>query len=171
MAESFFALKRIRFFKPDPARDPPSDMMRTPQQLKCIATMVLVPYFRSKLDTWVKRRGGELGTEAAAGFGLANESFSDDEEDDDEQQQQQQQGGIRAGGQHHARVPLGTRLRKIFVRAWPYINGSYEFVLLLYQFLYLVDRTGVSRHTHALTPSPLSSCRCSCIEAHIGSKY
>jgi hypothetical protein len=31
-----------------------------------------------------------------------------------------------------------VRLARAFIKAWPWLNGGYEFAMLLYQFLYMV---------------------------------
>eukprot|EP01052_Picozoa_sp_SAG31_P036644 SAG31_NODE_4607_length_3098_cov_4.930310_2_plen_136_part_00 len=109
---------------------------------------VLVPYLRAKLESWVVRQGGQTGG-AAAGLGLGLQSSdSSDEEDGDALRDEDDVHPMERVGRTRRRRPMHLlgRLKKAFVRSWPYINGGYEFTMLVYQFLYVRSS---SRVTHA----------------------
>jgi hypothetical protein len=68
-AESFFALKRVRYFPPAAlakGREPPSNWLRPVDQLGSLGCMVVGPYVKWKLDAWV---ASQAGTGAAATLG------------------------------------------------------------------------------------------------------
>ena len=66
-AESFFDLKRARYFPPSTnGVKPPPSYMRTSDQWACMLCLVGVPYLKVKIESWVARQGG--GVRAALSF-------------------------------------------------------------------------------------------------------
>ena len=58
-AESFFDLKRARYFPPSTnGVKPPPSYMRTSDQWACMLCLVGVPYLKVKIESWVARQGG-----------------------------------------------------------------------------------------------------------------
>ena len=140
-AESFFGLKRVRHFPPSVAKgkQPPSTWLRPIDQLGSLACMVLGPYIKWKLDAWVAR---QAGTGAAAELGLgALGAESSSEEEEPAQQQLGRRGGGGSVGRRRADGGIARRMKRIFLKFWPYINAAYEGTYFVYQFLYLVERT------------------------------
>ena len=137
-AESFFGLKRVRYFPPSVSegKAPPSTWLRPIDQLGSLACMVLGPYLKWKLDAWVSRQAG-TGAAAELGLGALGAESSSEEEDE--------QAGVAAQlarrGRGVGRGGLLPRMKRLFLKLWPYINAVYEGTYFVYQFLYLVERT------------------------------
>ena len=125
-AESFFGLKRVRYFPPTARGEtPPPNWLRPVDQVGSMFFQLGVPYAKWKIEGWVAAQGG--GTGAAADLGLGDDSSEEEQEDD--------------GAPRQNRRSLGSSLRRMLLRLWPMINFTYEALQFTYQFLYLVERT------------------------------
>eukprot|EP01044_Picomonas_judraskeda_P005253 COSAG03_NODE_489_length_7480_cov_26.899878_1_plen_310_part_00 len=125
-AESFFGLKRVRYFPPTARNEtPPPNWLRPVDQVGSMFFQLGVPYVKWKIEGWVAAQGG--GTGAVADLGLGDDS-SEEEPDS----------GVALRSERRS---FGATLRRAFLRLWPVINFSYEALQFTYQFLYLVERT------------------------------
>jgi hypothetical protein len=133
-AESFFGLKRVRYFPPSARGEtPPPNWLRPIDQVGSMVCQLGVPYVKWKIEGWVAAQGG--GTGAVADLGLAGDDSSEEDEEEDAAGS-----ALATRGQRRSRG-LGATLKKLFLRLWPYLNFSYEAIQFGYQFLYLVERT------------------------------
>ena len=131
-SETFFGLKRVRYFPPSAhGETPPPNWLRPIDKWGSMVSLIGVPYIKWKIEGWVEAQGGGGG--AATALGLGGDDSSEEEEGDD--------AAAAAQGGAARRRGAGSALKRAFLRAWPYLNFSYEAVQFTYQFLYLVERT------------------------------
>lgn len=122
-AENFYGLKRRRrpFIDSQRAQAavggiPPGEKLRNREVTRSLFFLVAIPYIRAKAQDYFEALGGGLDTD-----------LMDDETS-------------MSSGRMLSDESLSARLKKVFVKVYPWLNTGFEVWLLLYNVGYLFDR-------------------------------